>query len=231
MNYGRWPLPLRSYFAVLLLVLTAQFASAQYTTGTIQGSVLDASGAAVKSAHITLRNTETNQTKQFTTGDDGVYLFAAVPPGAYELTAEANGFSKEILKFAASSNDRLTENLVLKVASGNTTVVVQAGNATEFHTTDAQLDTTRVAEEVDGLQLQSRTVTSLVTLEPGVQPMYTAGRGSLVKVAGAQTGLFTANGGRPESSNIEIDSDRCKRLGVRRNRGRGGTRSGLCSRV
>jgi hypothetical protein len=205
MNYGRWPLPLRSYFAVLLLVLTAQFVSAQYTTGTIQGSVLDASGAAVKSAHIALRNTETNQTKQFTTGDDGVYLFAAVPPGAYELTAEASGFSKEILKFAASSNDRLTENLVLKVASGNTTVVVQAGNATEFHTTDAQLDTTRVAEEVDGLPLQSRTVTSLVTLEPGVQPMYTAGRGSLVKVAGAQTGLFTANGGRPESSNIEID--------------------------
>jgi len=61
--------------------------------------------------------------KQFTTSDEGLYLFAAVPPGAYEMTAEASGFSNEVVKFSASSNNRLTENLVLKIASSNATVL------------------------------------------------------------------------------------------------------------
>jgi hypothetical protein len=52
MNYGNWPLPLQRFFAVLLLVLAAQFASAQYTTGTIQGSVLDASCSKKRAHHL-----------------------------------------------------------------------------------------------------------------------------------------------------------------------------------
>jgi len=199
------PMTVKLWLALAILAFMPSFALAQYTTGSVQGSVLDASGAVVKGAHIQLRNVGTNQIRDFVTGDDGLYLFSAVVPGAYEVTAESAGFAKIVAKINASSNTRLTENLHLKVASAGATVVVEAGAAAEFHTSDPQIDTTRIAEEVDGLPLQGRTVTSLVALEPGVQPMYTAGRGALVKVAGAQTGLFTANGGRPESSNIEID--------------------------
>ena len=195
----------KAWVAFVALFLLPVFSFAQYTTGSLQGSVLDDSGAVVKGAHIALRNLGTNQVREFVTGEDGLYLFAALPPGAYELTAESAGFAKIVTKLSASSNTRVTENLHLKVASTGESIVVDSGAVAAFHTSDPQLDTTRVAEEVDGLPIQGRTVTSLVALEPGVQPMYTAGRGALVKVAGAQTGLFTANGGRPESSNIEID--------------------------
>jgi hypothetical protein len=171
----------------------------------VQGTVFDPAGAIVQGATITLRSLDTNQAHTFTTRGDGVYLFAAVPPGRYALSAEANGFAKVITQLATTSNATVTQNIKLTIAAGGATVEVNALAAAQFDISDSQLDTTRSASEVDGLPIESRTVTSLIALEPGVQPMYTAGRGSLVKVAGAQTGLFTANGGRPESSNIEID--------------------------
>jgi hypothetical protein len=199
------PLTFRLLIAAVSILAFSTLAFAQYTTGTVQGTVLDPSGAVVKGAKITLRNVETNQAHTFSTGEDGVYLFAAVSPGRYELTAEAQGFAKVITSLATTSNATITQNIKLTVAAAGTTVKVEALAAAEFNTSDPQLDTTRVSSEVDGLPIEGRTVTSLIALEPGVQPMYTAGRGSLVKVAGAQTGLFTANGGRPESGNIEID--------------------------
>ena len=87
-------------FGLILLSTWALFLPgntwAQYTTGGVQGTVLDSSGAVVKDAIVTLHSRETNAVRTFATGADGVYLFAAVPPGYYALTAEASGFAKSI---------------------------------------------------------------------------------------------------------------------------------------
>jgi hypothetical protein len=190
--------------AVLGLVISS-VGFAQYTTGTVQGTILDPSGAVVRRAQVNLRNVETNAIRTFTTGEDGVYLFAAVTPGRYELIAEAKGFAKVVTLLATTSNGTVNQNVKLSVSAQGTTVTVEALAAEAFHTSDSQLDTTRSHQEIDGLPIAGRDLTTTFALEPGVQPMYTAGRGSLVKVAGAQTGLITANGGRPESSNVELD--------------------------
>lgn len=202
--------PLRGKMVgVFLLGMVVLFFSssvdAQYTTGTIQGTVLDTSGAAVSQAHVTLRSKETNSLRSFTTGPDGIYIFAAVPPGIYDLTAEAPNLAKASAVITATSNGNVSQNLALPLSSQTASVTVEALAAAEFNTTDAQQATTRSELEVSTLPVQGRDLTTTFALEPGVQPMYTAGRGSLVKVAGAQTGLIAANGGRPESSNVEID--------------------------
>jgi hypothetical protein len=186
------------------LVLSSA-AFAQYTTGNVQGTVFDPGGATVKDVTVTLRSRDTNVTRAFTTRADGVYLFAAVPPGYYDLTAEAKGFAKATATVIATSSGTVTENLTLTLAGQGTTVTVQALAAADFDATDAQLATTRNEQEVENLPIAGLDLTTTFALEPGVQPMYTAGRGSLVKVAGAQTGLIAANGGRPEASNVEID--------------------------
>jgi hypothetical protein len=197
---------LLSYLVVLLLFLGISInAYAQYTTGSVQGVVLDSTGGAVPEAEVTLRNLGTNATRQFTTGSDGIYSFAAVLPGQYELAATAKGLSKAAVTILPSAGRDLSQNLTLSIETQRATINVGDAPLSELKSSDAQLDTTRNAIEVNDLPTQNRTVSSLVALEPGVQPMYTAGRGSLVKVAGAQTGLITANGGRPESSNVEID--------------------------
>ncbi len=61
--------------------------------------------------------------------------------------------------------------------------------------------------------------------------MYSPGRETLVKVSGAQTGLITANGGRPESSNVEIDFTDANDWEFGGHRGGCGTCAGLRSGV
>ena len=132
MNLKRKPLTYRLLMVVMSILAFSTYALAQYTTGTVQGTVLDPSGAVVKGARITLRSLETNQSRTFKTSGDGVYLFAAVTPGHYDLTAEAAGFAKVVTSLAATSNDTITQNIKLAVASEGTTVRVEALAAAAF---------------------------------------------------------------------------------------------------
>jgi hypothetical protein len=151
-------------FGLILLSTWALFlpgnAWAQYTTGGVQGTVLDSSGAVVKDAIVTLHSRETNAVRTFTTGADGVYLFAAVPPGYYALTAEASGFLKSSASILTTSNASVGANLTLSVAGQGTTVTVQDLAGANFNTTDPQLATTRSAAEVDDLPIQGWDLTT-----------------------------------------------------------------------
>src|SRR5580704_12010073 len=84
---------------VLVLFLFAgnlQTAFAQVSTGTLLGIVKDTSGAVVAGATITARNTDTNSSRTFTTGEDGTYRIPALPTGSYELRVEHEGFQTQI---------------------------------------------------------------------------------------------------------------------------------------
>jgi carboxypeptidase family protein len=201
--YSRGKLVAGILFMISLLL--AGNARAQYTTGTVQGTVLDPTGAAVSGATVTLLSKDTNAERAFTTSSGGIYIFAALPLGSYDLTVEAKGFAKTTSSITVTAAATLTENLSLQLATQANTVTVQALAASEFNTTDSQLAVTRSEQELYNLPVNGLDLTTLFDLEPGVQPMYSPGRETLVKVSGAQTGLITANGGRPESSNVEID--------------------------
>ena len=89
---GRLPL----YGGVLFLfVLFAGLSplAAQETTGSIGGTVLDASGAAVPNAKIEITGGAVPQALTGTTDLAGNYAFGQVPPGTYDVTATAQGFS------------------------------------------------------------------------------------------------------------------------------------------
>ena len=79
----------RSVFLAIFVFLLSGRAGAQYTTGAVQGTVLDPSGGAIREATLTLHSRDTNTVRTFTTGAEGIYVFAALPPGYYELTVEA----------------------------------------------------------------------------------------------------------------------------------------------
>jgi len=82
------------FLKAIILIVAMCFtltASAQYRAG-LQGSVTDAQGGAVSGATVTLFSKETNQNRQTTTNEDGIYRFSALPPGRYTLTIEQPGF-------------------------------------------------------------------------------------------------------------------------------------------
>src|SRR6185312_15396112 len=62
-------------------------------SGTIEGTVLDPSQAAVAGAKVTLTNTDRNQVvRQTTTNASGVFSAPVIPIGNYSLKVEATGF-------------------------------------------------------------------------------------------------------------------------------------------
>ena len=81
---------------LVLCVLVGSFCSllGQSTTGTILGTVKDASGGVVAGANVTVHNTETQLTRTLPTGDDGAYRFSGLPTGRYDVTAERAGFKR-----------------------------------------------------------------------------------------------------------------------------------------
>ena len=66
--------------------------AAQFTTASLDGTVVDPSGAAVPDASIRMENTETGLIRNTRSGPDGHYLFPALPVGVYKLTVEKSGF-------------------------------------------------------------------------------------------------------------------------------------------
>ena len=80
----------------LALVLCACFsmsALAQETTGGLQGTVKDPSGAIVPGAKVVVTGTALVGSKEAQTDGSGYYRFANLPPGTYTLTVTAKGFS------------------------------------------------------------------------------------------------------------------------------------------
>ena len=85
----------RIVMCLLVLAAAACFnrpAEAQVLYGSIVGTVLDASGAAVPNAAITIIDNSTGQSRAGVTTEDGTYAFTDVPAGSYTLTVTARGF-------------------------------------------------------------------------------------------------------------------------------------------
>src|SRR2546427_426318 len=77
---------------LLLLFLSAPVLHAQVDTGSILGTVTDASGAAINGAKVTLTNEGTSAALTTTTSSDGSYKFTPLRVGSYKVTATFQGF-------------------------------------------------------------------------------------------------------------------------------------------
>src|SRR5512146_3195508 len=86
----------KGYALVLCVLVSMLFVAttfAQETTGGLQGTVKDASGAVVPNANITLKGSTLIGAKSLTTDAGGYYRFANLPPGTYTMTVAAKGFT------------------------------------------------------------------------------------------------------------------------------------------
>jgi len=81
------------WLALLCLVLLVSVGRAQETTGGLQGTVRDQSGAVVSHADISVVGTSLVGSKQVQTSESGYYRFANLPPGTYLVSVSAKGFA------------------------------------------------------------------------------------------------------------------------------------------
>ncbi|MEW5977305.1 MAG: carboxypeptidase-like regulatory domain-containing protein [Acidobacteriota bacterium] len=121
--------------------------SGQPVTGTLVGTVRDASGAVIAGSSVTVTNQNTGIAVQLTTGIQGTYLVPYLPPGSYDITAEARGF-----RTAVSVGHSLTVNAIKRVD-----FTLQPGEMvlTLEVTSDAVLLNFETAERQDGIAPQT----------------------------------------------------------------------------
>src|SRR6516225_2415008 len=93
-RYTQKSLPLIAALAILLLLLpSALLAQSTVSTGNINGTVTDPSGAAVAGAKVTITRTDTGVETNATTNSSGAYNSGSITAGNYTVKVQAKGFS------------------------------------------------------------------------------------------------------------------------------------------
>jgi Carboxypeptidase regulatory-like domain/TonB dependent receptor len=164
-------------WAGLLLVLLAVGASpafAQVDRGAIVGTVLDASGAVVRQATVTVTNKDTQVALTTPVNDVGEYQVLALIPGTYTMKVSAQGFETAVREgIVLHVQDRLSLNFNLKVGSVKEEVVV-SGSEPLLQTETADVGNVIDTQRVNDLPLNGRRYADLALLEPGVNKFYAA---------------------------------------------------------
>src|SRR5689334_15780568 len=179
--------------AAIFFALSCAFA--QRDLGTITGTVIDAQGAAIPDAKITITEDATGLTYDVITSSTGEYARPALKPGTYTVTAEAKGFRRVVQKnVIVTGGDRVGVTLSLPVGDVSQSVEVQA-TAPLLQTETTRLGATINSSEMSQMPLGGQRIfTYLARLSPGVLPAEPGARDAV-------GGGFSANGVRSNGQN------------------------------
>src|SRR5688500_13387106 len=155
---------------VLVLLIFAVNASAQTTSGSMSGTVVDAQDQVVPGADVTITNQRAQKVRRSVTNEVGLFAFPGLQPGPYTVRAELDGFRPiEIRDNMVLANNRLAiPPLRLEVGTLAEAVTVSAVGevvATTQTTHQAMLD----LKQVENLSIRGRDPMSLLKILPGVQ--------------------------------------------------------------
>ncbi len=155
--------------ALGVCLLTGQlFAQSEVGGATLNGTVLDPTGAAVPNAKVTAANTATGLTRNLQTNETGLYNFSRLPVGNYDLTVEAAGFkSAKRTGVTLSVGGLVTLDLNLEVGASQETVSVNA-DVPVVETTRSTTATTVSEQQVRALPINGRNFIDFTVLTPGV---------------------------------------------------------------
>jgi hypothetical protein len=165
-------------------------AQSQASTGQIAGAVRDSAGAAIPKATIKATNTQTGLERTATSSEDGLYRIVLLPPGTYDISAEASGFAKVTLNNVTVAVGQTTDtNVTLGVGNVQEAITV---TAEAIQTTQSQPDALINETAISNLPINGRRFQDFVTLTPTAQ-------------VDPQRGQISLSGQRGINSNINID--------------------------
>jgi hypothetical protein len=172
------------------------------TTASIGGTVTDPTGAVLADATVTVSNSSGVRVSA-TSNALGVYSVTGLPPGSYDVSISAPKFKTfQTAGVTLAAGDVLPLNAALEAAGEKTEVNVEASNAAQVQTENAEVAGTITQTEVATLQLNGRNFTQLITLTPGVSNQ-TGQDEAKVGVQGSVK--YSVNGGRVEYNSFEVD--------------------------
>lgn len=186
---------------IILLVVTGRLFGQAGQTGTITGTVTDATGAILADAKVTVTNTATNVPYRTTTTSSGDYTIPNLLPGPYTVAAEVKGFQKSVTTvFTLAVDQTVRVSLSMKPGAVTDTVEVTA-QAVELDTDNAALSQLVSQQQVEELPLDGRNFVQLLFIGAGAVTM----GGEQGTMRQGEGNAISINGGRPEGNNFTLD--------------------------
>ncbi|HEX3572203.1 MAG TPA: carboxypeptidase regulatory-like domain-containing protein [Acidobacteriaceae bacterium] len=189
---------MKKFFSIVAILLLTGAAFAQTTNGTIAGSVVDQSNAAIAGATVTATSLETGDKRATTTSKVGAYRIESLRPGTYKVDVSANSFATTTVnETIVNASVTTSVNVSLTIGSTMATVEVNASSVAALKTDSGELSDTLSAVEVNNLPISSLNPYQLGVTLPGVTP---------VTAADFTNGTsFSVNGNRPRDNNFLIE--------------------------
>ena len=149
-----------SLMALLVLGLFTSSLGAQEVTGSMQGTLVDASGAALPG--VTVKATSPSSSKQTMTDSAGKFRLPGLLPGIYELTASLEGFAtQQVPDIELTLGDILTIDMTMQLSEVSETILVTS-EAPIIEITQSATEQSISGELIDKLP-RGRNFTSVVT--------------------------------------------------------------------
>jgi len=184
--------------AVLLCTLSGL---AQQTLGSVNGTVVDPSGAAVVGARVTATNAAINVTRTATTQSNGFFQIFNLPIGQYVVKVSHEGFeATETKGIVVQEAAATTVNATLKVGQATESVEVTANPL--LNATDTTNGYTLDSAQIELTPLATGSFTQLAVLAPGVSAELLA---NLDSNAGLGNQNIWANGQRATSNTFQLN--------------------------
>ncbi|MFZ0286580.1 MAG: carboxypeptidase regulatory-like domain-containing protein [Terriglobales bacterium] len=154
--------------AVLLVLSAALFSQTTNSTGSIQGIIVDQTGAVVSGAKVTITRIATGQVINVTTTSAGAYTSGALTPGDYVVHVEAPGFKSAELPLNVQVGVTTAGSVRLQVGETSQVVEVKAGEI-QVNTEQVTVQGVLTSQQIENLPINGRNFLDLAQLEPGVQ--------------------------------------------------------------
>lgn len=196
----------RLSLTLLALSSAASNLSAQAVSGTMIGSVHDATGAPVAKAPVTLFNEETGLIRVVPADAGGEFTVPSLPPGTYSVTVQMAGFKKTTLtNLKLGVDQKLRVDIALQLGAVTDSINVEA-TPPVVKSDSSELGDTVTERQIKDLPLNGRNFAALTRIIPGVVRGIPGanidGAGSLAWRASAS---FSANGQRTRDNNFLLD--------------------------
>jgi hypothetical protein len=196
----------KAIMILLVITVTAPWASAQSTFGDVVGVVKDQNEGGVPGAQVLLTSVDDGSQHQTASDTDGAFHFVNLKSGNYDLVISAAGFSDfKISSAHLDARQTLRLDVVVKLASASQSVEVAASAGPMMNTEDATIADSKNFQQITSLPVNYRgTTTSPLAM--------------LATVPGAQqdaNGNVSVGGGLP--SQVQYSVDGSSTVNIRQN--------------
>lgn len=192
------------YFLMSALVALAAAgavrAQAQVSTADLVGTIVDPTEAVVPGATVTARNSATGISRSVTANGNGEFQILGLPPGDYEISAEAKSFKRTVISpVRLTIGQRAELPVKLEVGTESVTVNVDGGAVEIVETGRTAVSNTIDQARIENLPINERSATGFALT------ISTVGRDNGRPIGPAPTSGLNIGGQRGRSTQVNVD--------------------------